>query len=95
MPNEKSARPEGDASGSLVWFVAGATLGFGAALLLAPRSGRETRRLLAERAAQGRDAVAGKGREWAGAGREVFERGQKLAEDAADLFDRGRKMVRG
>jgi hypothetical protein len=25
----------------------------------------------------------------------VFERGRKLVEDAAELFDRGRKLVRG
>jgi hypothetical protein len=25
----------------------------------------------------------------------MFERGRKLVEDAADLFDRGRKLMRG
>jgi len=28
-------------------------------------------------------------------GREMYERGRKLAEDAADMFERGRKIVEG
>ena len=38
-----------DAAGYLGWFFLGAVLGAGAALLLTPRTGRETRELLAER----------------------------------------------
>jgi hypothetical protein len=28
-------------------------------------------------------------------GREIFDRGKQIADDAADLFERGRRLVRG
>ncbi len=28
-------------------------------------------------------------------GKELYERGKKIAEDATDLFERGRKLVQG
>jgi len=50
----------------LLWFVAGVVIGGAAALLLAPKPGSETRRMLAERARQGQEKaeeVARRGRE--------------------------------
>jgi gas vesicle protein len=79
----------------LVWFFAGAVIGAAVALLCAPQSGRDTRHLIADKAQQGKDAVAGSTRDMVDAGRDMFERGRKLVEDAADLFDRGRRLVRG
>jgi gas vesicle protein len=38
-----------DTPGHLVWFLLGAVVGAASAILLAPRAGRETRELLAER----------------------------------------------
>jgi gas vesicle protein len=64
-------------------------------LLFAPKSGRDTRRYLADKTQQGKEAVAQTSSDMVDAGRDVFERGRKLVEDAAELFERGRKLVRG
>jgi gas vesicle protein len=86
---------EEEGSSSLAWFLTGAIIGATVAMLYAPKTGRETRQLIADRTQQSRDAVAEGGKEIIDAGREMFERGRKLVEDAADLFERGRKLVRG
>ena len=77
----------------LIWFLAGAAVGAAAALLLAPKSGREMRRLIGEKAGEGRDYLKDTGREVYSKGRELYDKGRELAEDAADLFERGRKAV--
>lgn len=46
---------EGDSSHSFGWFLLGAVLGAGAALLLAPQTGPETRRAIRNRALKVRD----------------------------------------
>ena len=48
MTNERGS----DAAGYLGWFFLGSIAGAAAALLLAPRTGRETRELLAERGSE-------------------------------------------
>jgi hypothetical protein len=63
----------------------------GRVLLYAPRSGKETRRMITR---QG-EAVADAGKEIVDAGRDMFERGRQLVDDAADLFERGRRLVKG
>lgn len=80
-----------DATGRLTWFLTGAVIGAAVGLLYAPRSGRETRRMITR---QG-EAVADAGKDIAEAGRDMFERGRQLVEDAADLFERGRRLVKG
>ena len=82
-------------TGKVGWFIAGACVGVATALLLAPKSGEDTRNYLNEAAKDGRDAVASGSREVLERGRELYERGRQLAEDAADLFERGRKLVEG
>lgn len=82
-------------SNTLAWFLTGAIIGATAALLYAPRSGKETRQFLTDKAQQGKDAVTETSDTIVEASRDMFERGRKLVEDAADLFERGRKMVRG
>ena len=77
----------------LVWFLAGAAMGAAAALLLAPQSGRELRRLIGEKAGEGKEYLADTGRDVYSKGKEIFEKGRGLADDAADLFERGRKAV--
>jgi gas vesicle protein len=75
------------------WFVCGAVLGAGAAILLAPDSGKHTRRKLAKQAERGRKTFMNSGQEAISRGRELFERGRELADEAADLFERGRKVA--
>lgn len=78
-----------------VWFLAGAAIGAAIALLFAPASGRQTRRYLARKTEEGRDALLDAGKEVVERGREYYEKGKKVAEEADELFERGRKLVRG
>lgn len=75
------------------WFLAGALLGAGVALLIAPESGENTRRKLMAGAGQGRKSLLESGQEFFERGRQLYERGVEIAEDAAELFERGRKLV--
>jgi gas vesicle protein len=68
----------------VVAFVLGAITGAAVALLMAPASGEETRRMLAERAREGRD----KANEAARQGRELWNRQR---ENLAGAFERGRE----
>ncbi|HWB96710.1 MAG TPA: YtxH domain-containing protein [Bryobacteraceae bacterium] len=79
----------------LGWFLAGVIIGAAVALLYAPKSGKATREYLAEKAQEGKEAVADAGKDVFAAGQEMYEKGRHLVEDAADLFERGRKLVRG
>jgi gas vesicle protein len=79
----------------LAWFLTGAFIGVTAAVLYAPKSGRDTRRFITDKTQQGREAVADTSKELVDAGKEMFERGRQLVEDAAELFERGRKLVKG
>jgi gas vesicle protein len=80
---------------TIAWFFTGAVIGVAAAMLYTPKSGKENRQFLADKAHEGREAVESASQEIADASREMFERGRKLVEDAADLFERGRKLVKG
>jgi gas vesicle protein len=82
-----------DHTGSLVWFVAGAAIGATIALLYAPQSGRDTRRIIGKRTRQGREALADTGRDLVDRGRDLYEKGRRVADDAAELFERGRRIV--
>ena len=84
-----------DNSGKLIWFFAGASIGAAIALLYAPVSGEETRRLLKEKALEGKDALAESSRDILDKSREIFEKGKGLADDAAEMFERGRKLAQG
>jgi gas vesicle protein len=77
------------------WFLAGAVIGAGAALLLAPKSGKDTRDYLSQTTKDSREAMESSGRELMERGKELYDRGKKIAEDAGDLFERGRKLVQG
>jgi gas vesicle protein len=82
-------------SGRILWFVAGAAVGASIALLFAPASGKDTRRLITKKAGEGREALADTGKEIVDKGRDLYDKGRKLADEAADMFERGRKLVEG
>jgi hypothetical protein len=82
-------------TGSLVWFIAGAAIGASITLLYAPQSGKDTRRLLSKKARRGSDAIADAGRDALDKGRELYEKGLRVADEAAELFERGRRLVEG
>ena len=65
-------------------FVLGAIAGAAVALLVAPASGEETRRLLAEKAREGRDKAGEAARQ----GRELWDRQR---ENLSNAFERGRE----
>jgi gas vesicle protein len=80
---------------SLGWFLAGMAVGAAAALLYAPQSGKETRHYLGTTTQDSRDAMEASGKELMERGKELYERGKQIADDAADLFERGKKLVQG
>ena len=82
-----------DNSDNVVWFLTGAAVGAAIALLYAPQSGVETRRLIGRKAVDGREALTEVGEEIMGKGRELFDQGRKVADDAAELFERGRRII--
>ncbi len=84
-----------DSGENIVWFLAGAAIGASLGLLFAPQSGEETRRLLSEKASEGRDRIAERSREAVNRGRELFDKGREFADEAADMFERGKKLVQG
>lgn len=84
-----------DYGSKALWFVAGIAIGATIALLYAPDSGEVTRKKIARRTQEGRDALAESGKDMLDRGKEMYERGRKLADDAADMFERGRKIVEG
>ena len=93
MSNERS-----DAAGYLGWFFFGAALGAAAALVLAPRTGRETRELLAQqggevarRAQELASEAQGRAGEWLDKSRELFEEQTRRLISA---FEAGKEAMR-
>jgi gas vesicle protein len=84
-----------DYASKLAWFLTGAVIGATVAVLFAPKSGKETRKMIGDTTQRGKEAVTGTSRDLVEAGREMYERGRKLVDDAAELFERGRKLVHG
>jgi gas vesicle protein len=84
-----------ESTSGFTWFLAGAVCGAVVALLYAPNTGHETRKLIVKKTDETRDALSDSGKEIVEKGKELFDRGRQIAEEAADLFDRGRKLTRG
>jgi gas vesicle protein len=77
-------RDDNGAGTIIVAFVLGALTGAAVALLLAPASGEETRRLLSEKAKEGRDKASDAARQ----GREFLNRQR---DSLSTAIDRGRE----
>ena len=78
------AREDSGAGTVVIAFVLGALTGAAVALLMAPASGEETRRMIAERAREGRDRAGEAARQ----GRELWNRQR---ENLNTAFERGRE----
>ena len=77
-------------SDKFLFFLAGAGIGAVLALLFAPKSGRETRELIARTATDSRDFLANKVNE----GRQlVEEKGRKLGDDFNSFLDKSKEAV--
>ena len=83
MPDHE-AELEQDSNGGFLWFLAGVAIGAAVAILYTPKSGRETRDLLSQKTQDTADRT-----------REFYQQGMKLVDDAAELWERGRRLVRG
>lgn len=75
-----------ESSTNLLWFIAGLGLGAGAGILLAPKPGAQTRRVIG-------DYINNHGHDYYDRGRELYERGRHLADEAAELFEEGRRLM--
>jgi gas vesicle protein len=71
-----------DTTRNVLWFLAGVGIGTAVGVITAPKSGSETRHLLAS-----------SGREYYERGRELYERGREFADEAAGMYDEGRRLV--
>ena len=77
-------------SNGISYFIVGLGVGVAVGMLLAPRSGEETRQLLREKADEGKDYLRTKADE----SREfVRRRGAELRESAGDLIDRSKDAI--
>jgi|ERR1051326_6627802 gas vesicle protein len=73
-----------------LYFLAGAGIGAAFALLFAPKSGRETRDLIARTASDSRDFLSTKVNE----GRQMVEdRGRKIGDDFTSFMDKSKEAV--
>ena len=92
------ASDRGDAGGYLGWFFLGGVLGAVAGLLMAPKTGRETRELLAEhgnevakRAQAMANDAQGRAGEWLDKSRELFE---EQTQRLMTAFEAGKDAMR-
>jgi gas vesicle protein len=67
-----------------LYFVLGAFVGAATALLLAPRTGEETRRLLASKARESADFVASRSRDVADKTSDYIDKGKELLQQQRD-----------
>jgi len=91
MPSERN-----DGGGYLGWFVLGGLIGAAAALLLAPKTGRETREMLASgdlarRAQTLANEAQGRAGEWLDKSRELFE---EQTQRLMTAFEAGKDAMR-
>jgi gas vesicle protein len=79
----------------VLWLLLGAALGATVALLYAPQPGEKTRRLISRKAREGREILEDRGGDLLDKGRDLYKQGRRVADEAADLIERGRKIVEG
>jgi gas vesicle protein len=86
----------------IAWLLIGAATGAGIALLYAPRTGKDTRKLIRRKAEDARDAIVETGEQIRDrvvgtsetildAGRDVYHKASTAASGAAGVFDLGRR----
>jgi gas vesicle protein len=85
-------------AGKVSYFLAGVSVGAAVALLLAPKTGEQTRKLIAKKAEEGKDYVASKGREFREQAEELVEKGKELVtkqrERLAEVLETGKEAAR-
>src|SRR5262249_50134517 len=87
---DEECKQMAEQNSGISYFVVGLGIGVAVGLLMAPRSGEETRQLLRTKADEGTEFLRAKAEE----GREfVRRRGTELRESAADLIDRSKDAL--
>jgi gas vesicle protein len=80
------------------YFIAGIGIGAAVALLFAPQSGERTRRQIADKAQDGRDYVAARGREIRRQAEDLVDQGKDLVNKQkarlADVLESGKQAAR-
>jgi gas vesicle protein len=80
------------------YFLAGASMGAVVVLLFAPKTGEQTRKLIAKKAEEGKDYVASRGREFKEQAEELVEKGKELVskqkERLAEVLETGKEAAR-
>ena len=84
-----------DSGNTILWFLTGAAVGAAIALLYAPASGRDARKYIRKKAEAGRETLDDAGKEIVDRGRDYYKKGLKIADEAGDLLERGKKLVTG
>ncbi|SRR5258708_1027008 len=83
---------------SLVWFLAGLGVGATVALLYAPRTGKETRKMISKAAERGRDFIEDRAetiRDRAvDLGGDIRDRATDIRDRSRDLYERGRDLAK-
>lgn len=83
---------------SFLWFLAGLGLGAVVGVLYAPKSGRETREDIRQRAEEGRDYLVNRARQTREQAQQWVEKGREILEQQKDhirsAFDAGREAYR-
>lgn len=81
------------------FFLAGVGIGAVVALLFAPKSGKETRKYIADKADEGKEYLAAKGKEAREQAEELVEKGKEWAakgkDRLADAVESGKQVYRG
>ena len=89
---------ESSAGEKVIYFMFGAMIGAATALLLAPRSGEETRKLIMTKAREGADVVSSRAKNVMGKTSEYVERGKGLLQQQRDqltaAFEAGKQAYR-
>jgi len=90
--------PKCSAATGVGCFLVGVAVGGAVALLLAPKTGEQTRKLIAKKAGEGKEYVASKGREFVGQAEELVDKGKDLVnkqrERLAEVLGAGKEAAR-
>ncbi len=89
---------EAKAGEKMFYWMLGAMMGAMAALLLAPRSGEETRKIIASKARESADLVTNRAKDFAGKTSEYVDRGKDIVHQQRDqisaAMDAGKKAYK-
>ena len=75
------------------WFLTGVTMGVVAALVLAPRKGSVTRRMIRKKSKEGRKYLAKTSKQLTADGEKIYEKGKEWVDDAAQTVAKRVKNI--